>query len=83
MQSGRKKVNWYSYLWIGFGPKKRFINQMLVHFQIKNTGKIWLLANYTEEDVAQLLMNKGVAREDIVLGFRSKEMRKHSNFAVA
>jgi hypothetical protein len=40
--------HYYAILWIGFGPKKRFIHQMLVHFQIKNTGEIWILANYTE-----------------------------------
>lgn len=73
----------YAILWIGFGPKNRFINQMLVHFQLKNTGKIWILANYTEEDVAKRLMEKGVAKEDIVLGFRSKEMRQYSDFAVS
>lgn len=72
----------YAILWIGFGPKKRFINQTLVHFQIKPTGKIWILANWTEEDVAEALMQKGVLKEDIVLGFRSKEIRKYSGFAV-
>lgn len=73
----------YAILWIGFAPKKRFINQMLVHFQLKPTGKIWILANYTEENVAELLIEKGVLREDIVIGFRSKEIRKHSGYAVA
>lgn len=73
----------YAILWIGFAPKSRFINQMLVHFQIKPTGKIWILANWTEEDVALALEERGVAKEDIVLGFRSKEVRPYTGYSVA
>jgi hypothetical protein len=37
----------------------------------------------TEEGVATNLMTPGIAREDIVLGFRHPKIRQHTGFAVA
>jgi hypothetical protein len=77
------KRHHYFLQWIGFDAEDRFINKPLLHFHIKPNGKIWLLANLTETDVAEELMLKGVDKKDIVLGFLVPFIRAHSGFAVA
>lgn len=46
-----------------------------------DTYKIWVQQNMTEMRVGQKLMDRGVAKEDIVLGFQAPEMRKYTDFA--
>lgn len=46
-------------------------------------NKAWLQYNGTELDLAQELVDKGIVREDIVIGFQPANLRKYSNFAVA
>lgn len=46
-------------------------------------GKIWIEEDGTEDGVATSLLQAGVPREDIVLGFRPPEMRPYTEFAVA
>jgi len=57
--------------------------RIVLHFQIKPDGKVWILANWTEDDVAQSLVERGVAKSDIVLGFQPEYVRPHSGYAVA
>jgi XisI protein len=45
--------------------------------------KIWIQCDDTEEGVATDLLEAGVAKEDIVLGFRHPKVRQHTGFAVA
>lgn len=45
--------------------------------------KVWVQYDDTEEGVATDLMAAGVAKEDIVLGFRHPKIRQHTGFAVA
>jgi hypothetical protein len=73
----------YLILWLGFNKNGSFIDKVILHFEVKSDGKIWVLANWTETDVAEELMQRGVAVSDIVLGFFPKEIRKHSGYAVA
>jgi XisI protein len=77
------KRHHYFLQWIGFDADDCFINKPLVHFHIKPNGKIWILANRTETDIAEALMRKGVAKKEIVLGFLEPLVRAHSGFAVA
>jgi hypothetical protein len=46
-------------------------------------GKIWIQCNNTEREIVDELMEKGVERQDIVLGFIPPYARIHSGFAVA
>ncbi len=39
-------------------------------------GKIWIQQNSTEVDIYQELVNQGVPKQDIVLGFRSPSVRQ-------
>lgn len=61
----------------------KFIHSVLLHFDIKPDGKIWVQQNWTEDDVAAILLQRGVAREDIVIGFQPPRYRALSGYAVA
>jgi hypothetical protein len=60
----------------------RRVHGCLVHIDIIN-GKIWIQRDGTERGIANELVEAGVPRDRIVLGFRSPEIRKHTAFAVA
>ncbi|MGD2179715.1 XisI protein [Lusitaniella coriacea] len=44
-------------------------------------NKIWIQYDDTEEGIATDLMEVGVPKEDIVLGFRHPKIRQHTGFA--
>jgi XisI protein len=44
--------------------------------------KIWIQCDDTEEGVATDLLQAGVPKEDIVLGFRHPKVRQYTGFAV-
>lgn len=52
----------------------------VLHFDIKE-GKIWVRHNGTEHDIAAMLVERGVAKEDIVLAFHSPSLRKYTEYA--
>ncbi|MUG95959.1 XisI protein [Scytonema sp. UIC 10036] len=51
-----------------------------MHLDIKD-GKIWIQHDGTEVGIATLLLEHGVPKEDIVLGFHSPYMRQFTEFA--
>lgn len=53
----------------------------LLHIDIID-HKLWIQHDGTEEGIAVELVAAGVPKEDIVLGFRPLEERKHTKFAV-
>jgi hypothetical protein len=53
-----------------------------MHLDIKD-GKIWIQRNMTEMDIAAELVEKGVAREDIVLGLHPPYKRPYTGYGVA
>ncbi|MBW4646866.1 MAG: XisI protein [Goleter apudmare HA4340-LM2] len=60
----------------------RRVHGCLIHVDIID-GKIWIQRDGTEEGIASELVNAGVPKDRIVLGFWSEELRKNSEFAVA
>jgi len=46
-------------------------------------NKLWIQHDGTEEGIAVELVAAGIPKEHIVLGFRSIEQRKHTEFAIA
>ena len=60
----------------------RRVHGCLVHIDIIS-GKVWIQRDGTEDGIANELVKAGVPRDRIVLGFRSPELRKHTEFAVA
>ena len=61
--------NHYQLVHIGWQADRRIYGCVL-HFDIKD-GKIWIQHNGTENDIAEELVDRGVSRDDIVIGFHS------------
>ena len=57
--------------------------RVVFHFQVKPTGKVWLLVNNTDILVTDDLIERGIPATDIVIGFLPESMRPYSGFAVA
>ena len=70
----------YQLIYVGWYQGDRVYGPVL-QLDIIN-GKIWLQLNGTEDDITQDLMELGVPRQDIVLGFHSPYMRQFTDFAV-
>ena len=60
----------------------RRVHGCMIHIDIID-GKIWIQRDGTEEGVATELVKAGIPKDRIVLGFRSEELRKDSEFAIA
>lgn len=60
---------------------QRWVHSCTVHIDIKD-GKIWIQWNGTEDDLAEELVELGVPKTDIVIGFHAPEMRKFTDYAV-
>lgn len=60
----------------------RRVHGCLIHVDIID-GKIWIQRDGTEEGVAMDFVRAGVPKDKIVLGFKSEEMRKDTEFAIA
>jgi XisI protein len=73
-----------AFVLISFGWRndESYTHLLCFHIEIIN-GKVWIHENNTEAMIADELIEKGIAREDIVLGFLEPEIREHSGFAVA
>lgn len=71
------------YLWFNIGWKNdRRIKAITVYIRIKNE-KIYIEEDWTEEGMANELLNEGISQEDIVLAFHDPQTRKLTEFAVA
>ncbi|BAZ05125.1 XisI protein [Calothrix sp. NIES-3974] len=72
--------NHYQLLRVGWKNDKRIYGCFL-HLDIKN-NKIWLQHNGTEYEVTEDLVNMGVPKQDIVIGFHSPFKRQFTEYAV-
>lgn len=75
------KQDHYQVMNVGWDGHRRVYGCVL-HLDIKE-GKIWIEQNMTEMMVAEELVARGVAKEDIILGFQAPEMREHTDYGVA
>lgn len=66
---------------LGWDGDLRFYN-CLFHLEIK-AGKIWIQRNETDWLITPDLIENGVAKEDIVLGFQPSYVREYTEFGVA
>lgn len=71
----------YLVLDIGWNGDK-YLHATPIHLSLIGE-KIWIQWDDTEEGVASDLLEAGVPKEDIVLGFRHPQVRQHTGFAVA
>ena len=72
-----------NYLLIGMGwDRTGRVHDVVLHLRIKD-GKIWVEWDGIEQGITQELLEAGVLKEDIVLGFYRPERRAITEFAVA
>lgn len=76
-----KKNNHFQLLDWGWQDNE-YIFTVVFHFDIIN-DKVWFQRNITEREVVDVFMEKGIPKEDIVLGFRSPKIRPYTGFATA
>ena len=71
----------HSYLVLNIGWQgKKYIHSATLHLEIIGS-KIWIQSDNTEEGIATDLLEAGVPKDDIVLGFRHPKIRKYTEFA--
>ena len=73
--------NHYLLMFVGWEGIRR-VHGCLVHIDIID-HKFWIQRDGTEQGIARELMEAGVPKSRIVLAFRSLEMRKLTDFAIA
>ncbi len=71
----------YALITLGWNAGRR-VHFPLVHIDIRD-GKVWIEKDNTEDGVAPELVQAGIPKSHIVLAFRSPEVRKHTEYAVA
>ena len=54
-----------------------------LHLEVGDNGKIWIHHDGTDLIVGEKLLESGVPKQDIVLGFRAPFVRPDTGFAVA
>ena len=72
----------YQFVYVGWKRNGFRDYGCLLHLDI-NDGKIWVQYDGTEGGIAHELVELGVPKSDIVLGYQAPEMRPYSNFAIA
>ena len=77
-----KEHHFYQLLMVGWRDSTHYIHTTAFHFAIIE-GKIWIHQNNTEALIADELVERGVSKSDIVLGFIAPEVRAYTGFAVA
>lgn len=70
----------YQVVAVGWDKQER-IYGCSIHLDIKDE-KIWIQVNNTELDIGRHLVEMGVPKSDIVIGFQSPLIRKYSGYAI-
>jgi hypothetical protein len=73
----------HSYMLLNIGwYDDKYIHNAPIHLEIIN-DKIWIQNDDTEEGVATDLLDAGVDKKQIVLGFKPPNVRPYTEFAAA
>ena len=70
--------NEFVLLWVGWSGDD-YTHGLMFHVGIKN-GKVWIYEDRTDIDIADLLAQSGIPKQDIVLGFVAPYARELSGF---
>ena len=76
------KQNAFVMISFGWQNEETYTHLLCFHIEIIK-GKVWVHENNTEALIADELMEKGVALEDIILGFVESEMPVYQHLAAA
>ena len=73
----------YRYLLLDLGwQEHQRIYNCVIHLEIRDS-KVWIQRNQTDKVIADVLIDMGVAREDIVLGLQPPYIREYKGLGVA
>jgi XisI protein len=75
-----KENGHYQVLTIGWQGGRR-VYDVLLHADLKN-NKFWIQQDYTQPSLTDQLLEAGVPKSDIVLGFQPPQARALTDFAV-
>ena len=78
-----KERNHFQLASVGWENDNKFFFDVIFHFDIKPDGKIWIQVNNTDVDIAAELVERGVEKSDIVIGFQPPRYRPYTGYAVA
>ncbi len=70
----------YQLVCTGWNKQNRIYGS-LIHIDLKE-DKIWIQADGTEVGVANLLIEQGIAKQDIVLAYHAPHLRQYTEFAI-
>ncbi len=73
--------NNYLVMTLGWQNKKR-VHGCIIHLEIID-DKIWIHRDGTEYGIANELLDAGIAKDKIVLGFHPADIRQYTDFAVS
>ncbi len=76
-----EKRDHYMLFKVGWWPQGR-VHGATVYVRLRN-GKFWIETDWLENGIGTDLLEAGVPKTDIVLGFQPPEMRPLAEFAVA
>ena len=76
-----KERNHYLAMRIGWSNENTREYGVIMHFDIID-GKIWVQEDLTDFQPVNDLLEKGVPKEDIVIGFMSENKRRDTEFAI-
>jgi XisI protein len=76
-----KERGHYQVLSVGWKPDGR-VHDVLLHVDLKD-HKFWVQQDFTLPSITSLLLEAGVPKSDIVLGFQPPDARKLMDFAVS
>lgn len=71
----------YLLVTVGWGKKMR-VHGTLAHIDLVGE-KVWIQIDGTEEGLAHQLVQAGIPPQQIVLGYRTPEIRQHTGYAIA
>jgi hypothetical protein len=69
----------YEVMHVGWDGVRR-VHGSVIHLDIRD-GKVWIQYDGTNRPVAQALVEEGIPREGIVLGFHPPYVRKYTAYA--
>ncbi len=72
----------YLLLMNGWQDESRFYG-CLIHIEVKSNGKVWVHEDRTDLIVVDKLLEKGITKKDMVIGFHPPIMREDTEFAIA
>lgn len=71
------------YIWMNLGwQNDERLTGMTLYVRIRD-NKFWIEEDWTENGIANDLLQAGVPKEDIVLAFHPPKQRQYTDFAVA